>query len=169
VTTGLRLRPPRLDDDEQFAAAHRALAKEGFTFGFNYEPGGSWDAYLQRLDGQRRGEGLPAEWVPTTFLVADVDGRIVGRASIRHELTERLIVEGGHIGYAVLLEHRRRGYATEMLRQSLVVARALGVERVLVTCDDDNLGSATVIERCGGRFDSLTAEDGHAVRRYWID
>jgi predicted acetyltransferase len=107
--------------------------------------------------------------VPTTFLVADVAGRIVGRASIRHELNERLFIEGGHIGYAVLQEHRRRGYATEILRQSLVVAQALGVKRVLVTCDDDNLGSATVIERCGGRFDSLsTAEDGHAVRRYWI-
>jgi predicted acetyltransferase len=166
----LQLRPPRLDDEEQFAAAHEALGKEGFTFGFNYEPGGSWDAYLQRLDGQRRGEGLPAEFVPTTFLVADVAGRIVGRASIRHELNESLLIEGGHIGYAVLAEHRRRGYATEILRQSLVVVRALGVERVLVTCDDDNLGSATVIERCGGRFDSVNkAEDGHAVRRYWID
>jgi predicted acetyltransferase len=96
--------------------------------------------------------------------------RIVGRTSIRHELNESLLVEGGHIGYAVLQEHRRRGYATEILRQSLVVARAVGVERVLVTCDDDNLASAAVIERCGGRFDSLSrAEDGHAVRRYWID
>ena len=151
-------------------AAHRALAMEGFNFGLNYEPGEPWDAYLHQVDGQRRGEGLRAGWVPMTFLVADVGGRLVGRTSIRHELNEHLLVEGGHIGYAVLREHRRRGYATEILRQSLVLARALGVERVLVTCDDDNLGSATVIERCGGRFDSLSkAEDGHAVRRYWID
>jgi predicted acetyltransferase len=99
-----------------------------------------------------------------------VAGQIVGRASIRHELNERLLVEGGHIGYAVLQEHRRRGYATEILRQSLLVARALGVERVLITCDDDNAGSAAVIERCGGVFHSMSkADDGHAVRRYWID
>jgi predicted acetyltransferase len=170
VTSGLRLRPPRFDDEEQFAAAHQALAEEGFAFCSNLEADGSWAACLERLDAQRRGEGLPAGWVPTTFLVADVAGCLVGRASIRHELNEGLLVEGGHIGYAVLKQHRRRGYATEILRQSLVLARALGVEHVLVTCDDDNVGSATVIEQCGGRFDSIsTADDGHAVRRYWID
>lgn len=170
VTTSLRLRPPRLDDQEQFAAAQRALAEEGFAFCFHLAPDVSWAAYLERLDRQRRGEALPAGWVPTTFLVGDVAGRIVGRASIRHELNQRLSVEGGHIGFAVLQEHRRRGYASEILRQSLVVARALGVERVLITCDDDNVGSAAVIERCGGVLDSVsTAGDGHAVRRYWID
>ena len=170
MTTNLRLRPPGLDDEADFAAAHEGLAAEGFTFGHGFEPGSSWMAYLERLDAQRRGQDLSGEWVPTTFLVADVAGRVVGRTSIRHELNERLRKEGGHIGYAVLRVYRRRGYATEILRQSLVVARALGVERVLVTCDDNNAGSAAVIERCGGVFDSMTmAGDGKAVRRYWID
>jgi predicted acetyltransferase len=166
----LRLRPPRLDDEVEFAAAHEALALEGFTFGLNYELGRPWNGYLRQVEGQRCGADLPAGWVPMTFLVADVAGHIVGRASIRHQLNERLRIEGGHIGYAVLKEHRRRGYATEILRQSLVVARTLGVDRVLVTCNDDNVGSAAIIERCGGTFDSLsTADDGHAVRRYWFD
>jgi len=170
VTITLRLRPPRLDDEVEFVAAHRAMAEEGFTFGLGYEPGHPWEAYLAELDGFRRGACLPDGWVPMTFLVADVAGRIVGRASIRHRLNERLVREGGNIGYGVLREHRRRGYATEILRQSLVIARALGPDRVLVTCDDDNAGSAAVIERCGGVFDSLTiAEGGHPIRRYWID
>jgi predicted acetyltransferase len=109
--------------------------------------------------------------VPTTFLVADVGGEIVGRTSIRHELNEFLAREGGHIGFGLVAKHRRRGYGTEILRQSLVIARAVGIDRVLVTCDDDNVGSAAVIERCGGVFDSLVepTEGRTLTRRYWID
>ena len=105
-----------------------------------------------------------------TFLAAVVAGQVVGRTSIRHSLNEILAREGGHIGYSVLRDYRRRGYATEILRQSIVIARAVGADRVLVTCDDDNIGSATVIERCGGVIDSVTtSEDGRLVRRYWVD
>jgi predicted acetyltransferase len=170
VATSLRLRPPRLQDEAEFAAAHEAMAEEGFTFGLRYQPGQSWRAYLDQLEVHHRGLDLPDGWVPTTFLVAEVSGHLIGRASLRRALNDRLRKEGGHIGYGVLREHRRRGYGTEILRQSLVIVRAFGVDRVLVTCDDDNVGSATVIERCGGVFDSLsTADDGHPVRRYWID
>ena len=88
----------------------------------------------------RLGIDQPDGSVPGTFLVADIEGAIVGRASIRHELNEFLAREGVHIGYCVLAEHRRRGYATEILRQSLVVARAVGVQRVLTCCDDDTVG-----------------------------
>ena len=72
--------------------------------------------------------------------------------------------------FCVLPQHRRRGYATEILRQSLIVARAAGVGRVLVTCDQDNVGSRTVIESCGGVLDSVVTPDGEPpVLRFWID
>jgi predicted acetyltransferase len=147
------------------------MAEEGFGLGLGLEPGMAWDTYLKTLQEHRAGLNLTAERVPATFLVADVAGEIVGRASIRHELNAFLAREGGHIGYCVLPGHRRRGYATEILRQSLVIARASGVGRVLVTCDEDNAGSSTVIEACGGRLDSVAAIAGRRprVRRYWID
>ena len=147
------------------------MAPEGFTFGLGLKPGMPWDAYLKILEDQRAGIGLPPGWAPATFLVADVAGEIVGRSSIRHALNDVLEREGGHVGYGVLPAHRRRGYATAILRQSLVIARASGVDRVLVTCDDDNVGSVAVIEACGGRLDSTVqpAAGGSPVRRYWID
>lgn len=167
----LTLRPLRLDDEAAFIAAHEEMAGEGFTFGLGYEAGESFVGYVGALEA-REGPNPPgrwSHWVRSSFLVAEVGGVIVGRSSIRFELNDFLAHEGGHIGYGVLAAHRRRGYATEILRQSILIAREEGVDRVLVTCDDDNTGSATVIERCGGVLDSVvTGAEGNHVRRYWI-
>ncbi len=167
----LLLRNLGYDDEDAFVAAQAAMAEEGFPFGFGHADGMPWPAYVDGLQAQREVRGLPPRFVAGTFLVAEVDGEIVGRTSIRHELNDFLAHEGGHIGYCVLPEHRRHGYATEILRQSLVRAAALGIDRALVTCDDENVGSATVIERSGGTYDSLVTdtESGKPKRRYWID
>lgn len=146
------------------------MAAEGFDFGIGLEPQTSWREYVDSVRDRRSGINLPGGWVPEHFLVADVAGVIVGRASIRHVLNEYLARVGGHIGYGVLRRYRRRGYATEILRQSLVIARAQGVDQVLVTCDDDNVGSAAVIEACGGVLESVidVADGASKKRRYWI-
>ena len=165
----LRLRPPGPDDEAAFRAACDALAAEGFNFGLGLERGMTWDAYLKSLHELQVGISQPGGLVPAAFLVADVGGELVGRASIRFALNEVLARQGGHIGYAVLPGRRRRGYATEILRQSLVIARANGVGRVLVICNEDNAGSRTVIEACGGQFESAGQDDrGRPIRRYWI-
>jgi predicted acetyltransferase len=145
------------------------MAVEGFEFGLWLSEPGSWADYLNRLARGRRGDP-EAGLVPSVFLVAVVDDMIVGRTSIRCALNDYLAREGGHIGYGVLPDYRRRGYGTETLSQSLVIIRAEGVDRVLVTCDHDNIGSAAVIERCGGVLEAVTARsDGTPLRRYWID
>lgn len=165
----LRLRPLREADEEEAIRAHAELAAEDFVFLRDHDPAESWTTYLQRLDGLRRATVVPPGRVPATFFVAQLGRDLVGCVGIRHELNEHLAVVGGHIGYAVRPAHRRRGYATEMLRQSLVLARAEGVVAVLVTCADDNVGSRAVIERLGGVLEDVrTRADGRRTRRYWI-
>ena len=168
----LVLRVPRLSEEAEFLRAHRATSPSVPNFLHHYEEGMSFRRYLEVLAEQERGENLPANRVPSTFLFAFAGTSIVGRVAIRHSLNPDLERVGGHIGYVVVPEYRRQGYATAILRQSLQIAREkLGLTRVLVTCDDDNVGSIKTIEKNGGVLESIVTDpDGdRPKRRYWID
>ena len=120
----LVLRVPRESEQAEFLRAHRATSPSVRHFLHYYEEGMPFRRYLEVLAEQERGENLPANHVPSTFLFAFVAGTsIVGRVSIRHSLNPYLERFGGHIGYVVVPEYRRQGYATAILRQSLQIAR----------------------------------------------
>jgi predicted acetyltransferase len=165
------LRLPREDEEDEFLIAHRATSPTYPSFLHHYEEGMAFGRYLNVLDEQRRGEHLLPNHVPSTFLFAFAEFRIVGRVSIRHALNPFLERIGGHIGYVVVPEFRRKGYATEILRQALLIARErLGLDRVLVTCDDDNIASIRTIENNGGVLENVVtgADLAKPKRRYWI-
>ena len=150
-------------------AAHTTMAAEDLPFCLAWEDGDTFADYVARLERIQRGDPPMGRYVEATFLLAEVDREAIGRTSIRHRLNDFLRHEGGHIGYCVLPPHRRQGYASEILRQSLEHVHAIGVDPVLVTCDDDNMGSATIIERAGGILEDLVeSESGTQTRRYWI-
>jgi predicted acetyltransferase len=114
----------------------------------------------QALEDSPRAAGM----VPSTTLWWVSGQDFLGRVSIRHRLTPPLRDYGGHIGYDVRPAARRRGHATAMLAAALPAARALGIDPVLVTCDEDNAGSRKVIEANGGEL-----EDQRGVKlRYWV-
>jgi predicted acetyltransferase len=154
-----------------------ALAEDWGTFVFAhyYEPGMAFGKYLKRLESKRDGSGIAAHEVAATLLYAFAPGadgaeRCVGRSSIRHTLNEKLFAVGGHIGYGVRPDERRKGYATQILGLSLPILKMIGVDRALVTCDDTNLGSVRTIERNGGYLENKITdpETGVLKRRYWI-
>ena len=143
--------------------AHRATSPDVPSFLHCYTEGMPFRRYLEVLAEQEQGINLPsAQHVPETFLFAFAGSRIVGRTSIRHSLNEFLERVGGHIGYVVVPEFRRQGYATAILRLSLQIARGKcgGADRVLVTCDDDNVGSIRTIEKNGGVLENVVSGPG---------
>lgn len=114
----------------------------------------------QALEASPRPEG----YVPCTTLWWVEGPEYLGRIAIRHRLTPFLLEVGGHIGYDVRPSVRRRGHATAMLRAALPVAKGLGIDPALVTCDASNTGSRLVIEHNGGVLEDQRGDK----LRYWV-
>jgi predicted acetyltransferase len=166
----LVLRRLLLNDEGAFVRSLALTAVSDPRFVHYHRRDLAFNEYLRVLDDAERGRGLPNGHVPSTLLFGFVEREIVGRLMLRHYLNDFLLRIGGHIGYVVVPEHRRRGHATEMLKQGLDLARSMGMERVLVTCDDDNIASRRTIEKCGGEYEDTRAgpESSVGKRRYWI-
>lgn len=106
--------------------------------------------------------------VPTdTFWVFSGE-EMAGELHVRHYLRKTLLRHGGHIGYSVQPKFRSRGVATAMLRFGIDRLRELGEVDALVTCDEGNVASARVIERCGGVRIPDSIAHGRPHRRYLI-
>ena len=128
-----------------------------------------FDTYLENLEIK---EETPEGRVPdTTLFCLDMDRDIfVGAVNIRHYLNEGLLYDGGHIGDGIRPSERRKGYATAMLGLALEECKNLGMNRVLVCCDKDNIGSAKSIIRNGGVLENeVVDEKGSITQRYWIE
>lgn len=141
---------------------------EWYTFA--WKPGMAFAEMLAVLARETAGIDLAPDRVPHSMLYGFVDGKIIGRVSIRHRLNAHLERRGGNLGYAVAPRFRRQGYAVEMTRQAIGYCRGLGLGRVLVTCADHNVASWKVIESFGGKLESQVFDDEakEMIRRYWI-
>lgn len=129
-----------------------------------------FDKWLCGMKNRISGTNLPAGWVRENFYLCYDADELVGVFSLKMELTAFLLNFGGHVGYAVKPSTRNRGYATQILKQGLQIAGALGFEKVLAVCDEDNRASEKVILHNGGIFENtlFDADENVSVKRYWL-
>jgi predicted acetyltransferase len=167
---GLILRELQDGDEAAFLAGVESWRGEDLEWHtFHWKPGMAFADLLEIQRKQRLGLDLAPGRVPASMLYGFVDGTIVGRVSIRHELNDFLRTVGGHMGYAVAPAFRRHGYATTMARLGLDACRSVGLRRILVTAGDSNAPSWRIIEKLGGILENTVEHEGVLKRRYWLD
>jgi predicted acetyltransferase len=163
---------PSVEYAESWAAAVREFADDGTAMNGS----GLWHledpvaAGIERVvadlrDKESAEHAQPPAKVACTYFWIVEDDVFLGYLAMRHELNEWLLNEGGHIGYSIRPSRRQQGHAARALGLALDEARAIGLDRVLVTADEENVPSWRAIETNGG----VLEDSRGGKRRYWID
>lgn len=174
----LYLKEPTIFEKDEIVDMCFELQNSNYEYkfeGVNIFKGVSEETYFKFLNKLRVCKffgSINSEWAnQTTYVLIDEVGHIYGCASLRHNLNERLIKYGGHIGYAIRPSERAKGYGSIQLKLLLEKAYELGINQVLITCRENNIPSKLIIDSCIGRPDYLTDSMYPGIReyRYWID
>lgn len=130
----------------------------------------NYEDWLEKASDYHQGLNLPNGFVPATTYFLIGENKVLGTINIRHCLNEGLLKSGGHIGYSVAPSQRKKGYATTMLKMGLSKCHDLGIDKVLVTCNKNNIASRKTIEKCGGKLENeyYDEKEKQTYLRFWI-
>lgn len=128
---------------------------------------------FEKFDNYRNERNMKPGRVGSHFfwLVDDERDYFIGEVSVRHKLTEALERCGGHIGYGIRVSEWNKGFGTLILKLALEEAEKIGLSKVLITCNDNNIGSARVMEKNGfvlcDKVENTIGGESVITRRYW--
>lgn len=156
-----------IKDDFCELAAEGIAANETPYINWN----GDFEDYLRRMQILAKGENIPADEVPRNTYFLFCGDKIIGRSEIRRELNEELEIIGGHLGADIRKSERKKGFGALILKLTLEKAKELGLEKILITCDKNNIASAKTIEKCGGIFEKkiMRGKTGTTYFHYRIE
>ena len=163
------LKFPTLEDKEKWFEYIEEFQK---SKPLGYSENTTYEEWLEKIEKEHNGINLQPGRVPSSvYFLIDGD-KIVANLSLRHNInTDFLSQYGGHIGYTVRPSERRKGYGTTLLNLALEKCAELGLEDVMVTCKENNIGSAKVIENnCGVLKETIfIPEENATFKKYWIN
>lgn len=129
--------------------------------------GDSFEGFLAEVEKYR---GNSPTWINSTLFFLIDDENILWWIDIRHSINHpNLIKSWWYIGYWISPIHRKKWYATTMLKLWLLEAKKLWIDKVLIVCDIDNIGSNKVIQKNGWVFESEITFEWKKKNRYWIN
>lgn len=130
----------------------------------------SFESWYSDLLANSKEETVKAGLVPsTTYLcIRESDNKLIGFIDCRHRLNNFLTKFGGHIGYSIRSSERRKGYAKQMLALALNKYKEMNIDKVLITCDKNNMGSAKTIMSNGGILENELSKGDKITQRYWV-
>lgn len=174
----LYLKEPTMEEKEEiermvkeFAEANDEYPFEGLG-NFKKVHEESYEEFYKGLEVNKHIDDINPNWAnQTSYVLIDKNGHIYGAANIRHELKGKLFEIGGHVGYAIRPSERGKGYGTLQLELLLKKIDEMGIERALITCRENNIGSKKTMEKFIGEADTLVPSmyDGIMEYRYWVD
>ena len=107
----------------------------------------------------------------TFLLIRQNDNKIVGSINVRWNLSPSMLEFGGHIGYGIRPTERRKGYNKINLYLGLIEAKKLGLDKVMLNCDVENIGSKKTMEALGGKLERTEIDpyDNILTSVYWFN
>lgn len=171
---GMELRKPTEEFAAEIMAYRGELEKCGEVLGGmpKLEEARNAQEWIEQCRKAETGEELPEGSVSNTWLlyVREADSRVVGILNLRHTLTPGLENFGGHIGYCVRPSERGKGYGNMILSDCLKYCKEKRMDKVLLTCRDNNEKSKRIILKNGGVYEDMRRDENHGknMERYWI-
>ena len=130
------------------------------------------EEYIKVCEEYENVDKVPLHLVPATqfLFLRRNDNKLLGMIQVRHYFNDYLEKYAGHIGYSIRPSERRKGYAKEMLKMALPFCKEIGIDRVLITCKEENIGSEKTILSNGGVYERTVHEptENKNLKRFWI-